>query len=42
MQMPASMPMNMPAMPTSGSGGVKVILKNAKVSVDKITMKKNE
>ncbi|MFW5987535.1 MAG: CO dehydrogenase/CO-methylating acetyl-CoA synthase complex subunit beta, partial [Methanohalophilus sp.] len=42
MQMPASMPMNMPAMSTSGSGGVKVILKNAKVSVDKIIIKKNE
>lgn len=43
MQMPASMPMNMPAMPTSsGSGGVKVILKNAKVSVDKMIIKNNE
>jgi len=42
MQMPASMPMNMPAMPTSGSGGVKIILKNAKVSVDKVIIKKNE
>jgi acetyl-CoA decarbonylase/synthase complex subunit beta len=42
MQMPSSMPMNMPAMSGSGSGGVKVILKNAKVSVDKIIIKKNE
>ena len=43
-QMQATMPMNFPAMPqmTGGTGGVKIILKNAKVSVDKIIIKKND
>jgi acetyl-CoA decarbonylase/synthase complex subunit beta len=43
-QMQATMPMNFPAMPqmTGGTGGVKIILKNARVSVDKIIIKKND
>ncbi len=43
-QMQATMPMNFPAMPqmSGGMGGVKIILKNAKVSVDKIIIKNND
>ncbi|MBP2029814.1 acetyl-CoA decarbonylase/synthase complex subunit beta [Methanohalophilus levihalophilus] len=43
-QMQATMPMTFPAMPqmSGGMGGVKIILKNAKVSVDKIIIKKND
>ncbi|MDK2891702.1 CO dehydrogenase/CO-methylating acetyl-CoA synthase complex subunit beta [Methanohalophilus sp.] len=43
-QMQSTMPMNFPTMPqmTGEGGGVKIILKNAKVSVDKIIIKKND
>ncbi len=41
MQMPSNMP-SMPMMSGGGSGGVKVILKNAKVSIDKVIIKKQD
>ncbi|WP_292464661.1 CO dehydrogenase/CO-methylating acetyl-CoA synthase complex subunit beta [Methanolobus sp.] len=41
MQMPANFMPSMPMM-GSGSGGVRIILKNAKVTVDKITILKEE
>ncbi|KXS41601.1 CO dehydrogenase/CO-methylating acetyl-CoA synthase complex subunit beta [Methanolobus zinderi] len=42
MQMPANFTPTMPMMGGGGSGGVKVILKNAKVSIDKIIIKKQD
>jgi acetyl-CoA decarbonylase/synthase complex subunit beta len=41
-QMPAGFMPAMPMMGGSGSGGVKIVLKNAKVTVDKIIIKKIE
>jgi len=41
-QMPANFTPTMPMMGGGGSGGVKVILKNAKVSIDKIIIKKQD
>jgi acetyl-CoA decarbonylase/synthase complex subunit beta len=43
-RMQATVPVNFPALPqmTGGTGGVKIILKNAKVTVDKIIIKKND
>lgn len=41
-QMPAGFMPSMPMMGGSGSGGVKIVLKNAKVTVDKIIIKKIE
>lgn len=42
MQMPANFTPTMPMIGGGGSGGVKVILKNAKVSIDKIIIKKQD
>ncbi|TGC07479.1 CO dehydrogenase/CO-methylating acetyl-CoA synthase complex subunit beta [Methanolobus halotolerans] len=42
MQMPANFMPPMPAMGGGGSGGVKIILKNAKVSIDKVIIKKQD
>jgi len=44
-QMFAPMPAGMPQIqfaPSSGSGGIKLILKNAKISIEKITIKKED
>jgi acetyl-CoA decarbonylase/synthase complex subunit beta len=42
MQMPTNFMPSMPMMGGSGSGGVKIILKNAKVSIDKVIIKKQD
>jgi acetyl-CoA decarbonylase/synthase complex subunit beta len=42
MQMPTNFMPSMPMMGGSGSGGVKIVLKNAKVSIEKVIIKKQD
>ncbi|MDK2826111.1 MAG: acetyl-CoA decarbonylase/synthase, complex subunit beta, partial [Methanolobus sp.] len=42
MQMPGNLMPSMPMMGGGGSGGVKIVLKNAKVSIEKVIIKKQD